>query len=64
MVKLGFYVVEKCYKNRVYKHELVLLRFPKELHEILRCLRDKQLEIKVTREENTTHITLIDKQEK
>ena len=64
MVKLGFYVVEKCYKNRVYKHELVFLRFPKELHEILRCLRDKQLEMKVIREGKTTHIMLIDKQEK
>ena len=63
MVKLGFYIIRKRYKNQVYEHELVLLRFPIELHEILRCLRNRRLEIKATREGNTTHVILIDKGE-
>ncbi len=63
MVKLGFYKVKKRYKNGVYEHEEVCLRFPKELHDFLRCLRYRRLEIKATREGNTTNIMLIDKQE-
>jgi len=63
MVKLGFYIIRKRYKNQVYENELVLLRFPIELHEILRCLRNRRLEIKATREGNTTHVMLIDKGE-
>ena len=63
MVKLGFYIIRKRYKNQVYENELVLLRFPIELHEILRCLRNRRLEIKATREGNTTHVILIDKGE-
>ncbi len=62
MVKLGFYVVRKRYKGEVYEHELVCLRFPKELHEILKCLRERKLEVKATREGNVTHIMLIEKQ--
>jgi hypothetical protein len=61
MVKLGFYIVKKRYKNEVYEHELVCLRFPKEFHEILRCLSNRQLDVKVTIEGNTTHIKLIHK---
>ena len=63
MVKLGFYIIRKRYKKQVYENELVLLRFPVELHEILRCLRNRRLEIKATREGNTTHVILIDKGE-
>jgi len=63
MVKLGFYIIRKRYKKQVYENELVLLRFPIELHEILRCLRNRRLEIKATREGNTTHVMLIDKGE-
>jgi hypothetical protein len=60
MVKLGFYIVRKRYKNGVYAHEEVCLRFPKELHEFLRCLRNRQLQIKASREGKTTHILLIE----
>lgn len=62
MVKVGFYNVKKRGKNGTHSYEEVCLRFPKELHEFLRCLRNRQLEIKVTREGNTTHIILIEKQ--
>jgi hypothetical protein len=48
MVKLHFRIIEKSYKKglRVYKHEEVTLNFPKELHELLRVLCDKKLEIR------------------
>jgi hypothetical protein len=62
MVKLGFYIVRKHCKKGVREYEEVCMRFPKELHEFLRCLRYRQLEIKATREGNTTHIMLIEKQ--
>lgn len=61
MVKIGFYIVRKPGKKGLREYEEVCMRFPKELHEFLRCLRDRQLEIKATREGNTTHIMLIDK---
>jgi len=63
MVKLGFYIVKKQGKNGAREYEEVVMRFPKELHEFLQCLRCRQLEIKATREGNTTYIMLIDKQQ-
>lgn len=62
MVKLGFYRVKKRYKNNIYVHEEVCLRFPKELHEFLRCLRYRQYEIKAAKQGNTVFITLVEKQ--
>jgi hypothetical protein len=63
MVKLGFYVVKKRYKKGVYTYEQVCMRFPKELHDFLRCLRNRELEVSASRENKTTIIRLIDKQE-
>ena len=65
MVRLKFRIVEKPYKNglRVYKHEEVTLNFPKELHELLRGLCDKKLEIKGYREGNKIHLIFGDKGE-
>ena len=48
MAKLGFYIVKKRYKRDVYQHEEVCMRFPKELHDFLRCLRNHQLDIKAS----------------
>lgn len=62
MVKLGFYVIKKDGKRGVREYEEVYLRLPKELHELVRCLRNRHLEIKATREGNITHIMLIEKQ--
>jgi hypothetical protein len=45
------------------EYEEVCMRFPKELHEFLRCLRCHQLEIKASREGNITYIMLIDNQQ-
>lgn len=60
MVKIHFRIIRKKYKNRVYECEEASMNFPKELHDFLRCLRDRQLEIKASREGKTTHITLIE----
>jgi hypothetical protein len=62
MVKIGFYTVKKRGKRGVSEYEEVYMRFPKELHGFLRCLRNRHLEIKATREGNVTHIMLIEKQ--
>jgi hypothetical protein len=63
MVKIGFYVVKNRGKYGDKEYEEVCMRFPKELHEFLRCLRCHQLEIKASREGNITYIMLIDKQQ-
>lgn len=65
MVKLQFRLVRKPYKNgrRIYLHEEVTLNFPKNLHEILRSLRDRKLEIKGYREDKKVHIILSDKED-
>lgn len=61
LVKIGFYVVKAHGKRGDYEYEEVCMRFPKELHELLRSLRDHKIEIRATREGNITHIMLIDK---
>jgi hypothetical protein len=63
MVKLRFSKIIKRCKNgkRVYRYEQVSLNFPKELHEMLQCLRNRQLEIKANRVDKTIFIQLIDK---
>ncbi len=65
MVKLRFSIIKKRYKNgkRIYQYEQISLIFPKELHELLKCLRNRQLEIKASKEGKTTRITLTDSQE-
>ena len=65
MVRLQFRIIEKSYKKglRVYKHEEVTLNFPKELHELLRFLSNKRLEIKGYREGNKVHLVIGDKEE-
>ena len=64
MVKLGFYVVRKHGKRGVGEYEGVCLRFPKEHHSLLRFLKHRQLEVKATREGNTIHIILKEKETK
>lgn len=65
LVRLQFRIVERLYKNglRVYRHEEVTLNFPKELHEILKVLRGKKLEIKGYREGNKIHLILCGSEE-
>ncbi|MDR1992742.1 MAG: hypothetical protein LBQ98_04480 [Nitrososphaerota archaeon] len=63
MVKLGFYIVKKRYKKDIYTYEEVCMRFPKELHDFLRCLHNHDLEVRASREGQTTIIKLIDKQD-
>ena len=63
MVKLRYSKIIKRYKNgkRVYRYEQVSLNIPKELHEMLQCLRGRQLEIKASRVDKIICIQLIDK---
>jgi hypothetical protein len=65
MVKLQFRIIERVYKKglRVYKHEEVTLNFPKELHDLLRVLSGKKLEIKGYREGNKIHLIFGEKEE-
>ena len=63
MVKIQFRVIRRKYKNSEYKHEEVTLNFPKDLHELLRFLQNRQVKIAGKREEGTVHITLTEKQE-
>ena len=65
MVKLQFRIIRKPYKNgsRIYEHEEVSLNFPKELHELLRCMRDHKLEVKGRREGKIIHIMLTEKED-
>jgi hypothetical protein len=62
MVRLGIYIVKKRYKRNVYQYEEYSLRFPKELHDLLRCLANRELEIKASKEGKSIHIILIDNQ--
>jgi hypothetical protein len=63
MVKLRFSkIIKRCkHGKRIYRYEQVSLNFPKELHEMLQCLRNRQLEIKASRVDKTICIKLIDK---
>jgi hypothetical protein len=65
MVKLKFSKILKRYKNgkRVYQYEQVSLNFPKELHEMLQCLRNRKLEIKASRVGKIISLQLIDKED-
>ncbi len=60
MVKLGFYVIRKEGKRGVREYEEVYLRFPKELHEFLRCLRFRRLRVEASRNGKRTTIVLIE----
>jgi len=48
VVKLGFYVIKKDGERGMRDYEEVYLRLPKELHDLVRCLRNRQLAIKAT----------------
>ena len=63
MVKLRFSKIIKRYMNgkRVYQYEQVSFNFPKELHKMLQCFRNRPLEIKVSQVDKIIYIQLIDK---
>ena len=63
MVKLQFYTVERTNKNgsKVGNYETVRLTFPKNLHELLRGLRDKKIEVYGYQEGETIYIILTEK---
>jgi hypothetical protein len=63
MVKIHFVIIRKQYKNKVYEYEQVTMHFPKDMHDFLRCLRNRHLQIKAKRKGKTTHIMLIDNED-
>jgi hypothetical protein len=59
MVKLGFYINEKCYKGKVYRNLVVHMNFPKPLHELLLGLQDRKIiDVRGSREGKTITIQL------
>ncbi len=63
MVKIRFRMVPKSYKNGgiVYNHEEVSLNFPKDIHELLRFLSEKEIEIRGYREGKKVHLEFLAK---
>ncbi len=60
MVKIRFRMVPKSYKNGrvVYSHEEVTVNFPKNVHELLRFLNDRQILMSGFREGKKVHLEL------
>jgi hypothetical protein len=58
VVKIRFRLVPRSYKNgkRVYKHEEVSLNFPKDIHELLRFLSEKDIGIRGYRKGKRVHL--------
>jgi hypothetical protein len=60
VVKIRFRLIPRSYKGgrRVYSHEEVTLNFPKDVHELLRFLRDQEIGIRGYREGDKVHLEL------
>jgi hypothetical protein len=60
VVKLRFRMVPRPYKNgrKVYNHEEVTVNFPKNVHELLRFLNDREILISGFREGKKVHLEL------
>ena len=60
MVKIRFRLVPRSYKNgrTIYEHEEVSLNFPKDIHELLRFLKEREIEIRGYREGKKVHLEL------
>jgi hypothetical protein len=58
VVKIHFRMVPRFYKNgtRVSNSEEVTLNFPKDIHELLRFLRERELGIRGYREGKKAHL--------
>jgi hypothetical protein len=54
--------IERKYKNKTYLNEEYTLNFPKDLHELLRFLRNRQVKITGKKEGKTIYITLNENQ--
>lgn len=60
MVKLRFDKSKRRHKNgrKIYEYDRILLVFPREYHDLLKPLRDKQLSIRVIRKDGRINISL------
>jgi hypothetical protein len=64
LVKLQFRKQKRKYKRKTYEYERVSLNFPAESTQTLQPLRDKQLNLSVTKKDEKYHVTLSDKERK
>lgn len=57
MVKIRFRMVPSSYKNgnTIYEYEEVSLNFPKDVHDLLRFLQEREIEIRGYREGKKVH---------
>lgn len=58
MVKLQFRKIRIPYKRKAYEYEIIILTLPRSSNTILRSLRGKRLDIKVTHQEDSYIISL------
>jgi len=60
MVKLRFDKSKRKYKNgrKIYQYNRITLVFPKEYHDLLKLLRDKELSIHVVKKDGSINISL------
>ena len=58
MVKLQFRKIRIRYKRKAYEYERIILIFPSNSNSLLKSLRGKQLNIKVTQQEKDFVISL------
>ena len=58
MVKLQFRKIKIRYKRKAYEYERVVLIFPRNSNSILKSLRGKKLNIKISQQENSYIISL------
>jgi hypothetical protein len=61
--RIHFRVTWKTYKGKPHPSIEASMYFPKELHDFLRCISERRLEIRATREGKTTIITLTELEE-
>ncbi len=57
-VRIHFRTTRRVYKGKVSTSEEATMNLPKELHELFRCIGERRLEIKASREGRVTTITL------
>ncbi len=57
-MRIHFRTTRRVYKGNVSTSEEATMNFPKELHELFRCISNRRLEIKASREGKVTTITL------
>jgi hypothetical protein len=61
--RIHFRITRKTYKGKVSTSEEATMNFPKSLHDFFRCISERRLEIRASREGRVTTIQLIEHDE-